>query len=140
MDNIIELLREKANDPGFEAGRPSNIRRIAINGDEVVLQFQNGRQQMVNIVYSQSHYRLISVILRRGVVAQIDRESLLPSIWRRNRSTDLVAFEIDKYGRLIGAIEHPMRTADADELLYYLEQLAWECDKLEYLLSGRDQV
>ena len=50
----------------------------------------------------------------------------------------MVNFTFDWHSRLIGRIEHPANTLDGEELLFYLSRLAIECDRLEYLLTGKN--
>jgi hypothetical protein len=44
----------------------------------------------------------------------------------------------DRHNRLIGRIEHPASTLDAEELFFYESRLAIECDRLVYLLTGKN--
>jgi len=53
--------------------------------------------------------------------------------------TDVVEFALDESGRLIGRIEQVAEALNRNELEFYLTALAQECDRLEYLLTGRDQ-
>jgi len=71
-------------------------------------------------------------------VKKIGRAQLLPRIWERNRETAVVAFNLDKRGRLVGQIEQLADTLDLSELAFYIELLARECDRFEYVLSGLD--
>lgn len=61
-------------------------------------------------------------------------------IWSQNRVSDVVEFALDESGRLIGRIEQVAETLNRNELEFYLTALAQECDRLEYLLTGRDQM
>ena len=106
-------------------------------GIQVVL--GNGRKQKIKLSQKGRYYRLTSVILKRVEVARLrerKKDQLLPLLWLRNRETNLVAFTLDKDDRLVGTIEQPYDTADVEEVMYYLEKLAWECDRLEYLFRG----
>ena len=58
--------------------------------------------------------------------------------WRRNASKPLVTFAFDDDDRLIGQIEVPAATLDHEELDLYIETLARECDRFEYVLTGAD--
>lgn len=117
-----------------------------LNGDvqwkadqaELVIGFDNGRKQRVVIEQHDDRYVLISVVIGRARVEEIGRTHLLPKLWQRNRETNVVAFDIDKRGRLIGMVEQIAETLDAEELAIYAKWLASECDRLEYILSGKD--
>lgn len=138
MDRLHVLIKDVVRKIREESRAKTLMHTIDINltEDGVVAEFSNGRQQLISVSQQSGYYRLTSVVLKRGYVEKIGRGKILPFIWQRNRESNLVAFSLDKKGRLIGSIEQPSETADADEMLLYLEHLAWECDQLEYTLSG----
>ena len=47
-------------------------------------------------------------------------------------------FTIDHQERVVGRIDQPIESLHAKELKFYLETLARECDRLEYILTGTD--
>jgi hypothetical protein len=51
----------------------------------------------------------------------------------------LVAFGFDKRDRLVGIVEQPIATMAPEELRFYVEMLAKECDRFEYVLTGEDE-
>jgi len=51
---------------------------------------------------------------------------------------DLVSFAFDDKNNLVGIIKQPALTLDHDELKLYIETLARECDRFEYILTGKD--
>ena len=59
--------------------------------------------------------------------------------WQRNADHELVTFAFDKYDRLIGHIRHPADYLDLEELELYLFNLAFECDRFEFIISGGDR-
>ncbi len=59
-------------------------------------------------------------------------------VWRKNAEKDLVAFAFDRGDRLIGLIEQPLATLAPEELSFYVETVAKECDRFEYVLTGED--
>ncbi len=67
-----------------------------------------------------------------------DVRSLSYRSWHWNALSELVDFSVNDRGRLIGTIEQPMGSADDLELRMYVEALARECDRAEYVLTGRD--
>lgn len=140
MDKINEILRTIARQHRLKSDSDGSLRTTAIELTEhgVLVYFRNGRKQYVGVSEQDGFYRLTSTILKRAAVEAIGRKKVLPLIWLRNRETNTVEFNLDKQGRLVGSIEQPSKTADADEILHYLEHLAWEGDRLEYLLSGME--
>lgn len=59
--------------------------------------------------------------------------------WQRNRAIDVVDFTLDGRRRLVGEIDALADTLDAAELAFYIERLATECDRLEYVAIRRDE-
>ena len=59
--------------------------------------------------------------------------------WQRNSDHELVNFTFDKKDRLVGLIRHPAEHLDPEELEHYINTLANECDRFEYLLAGKDK-
>ena len=51
----------------------------------------------------------------------------------------LRAFAFDENDRLIGVVEVPSGTLQDEELRIYIEALAKECDRFEYVLQGWDR-
>ena len=100
--------------------------------------FPNGRKQRFYIIEQGKYYSFRSVILNKSKVKQYYIDWLLPFLWQQNKETPLVSFQINEDGRLIGKISQLIESLDRDELLFYIEVLAKECDRLEYALTGKD--
>ena len=66
-------------------------------------------------------------------------DALALKAWTRNAETELVNFTLDPANRLVGEIRHPVGHLDAAELLIYLQTLATEGDRFEYVLTGGDE-
>ena len=60
--------------------------------------------------------------------------------WGRNRFSDLVGFKIDHAGRLVGEAWVPLAGLDGEEWSLYVNAVARACDRVEYLLSGGDEL
>lgn len=111
-------------------------------GDRLEVRFPHSRRkQIITFSADLDHYRFRSTILGNAEVTRTDREwrELARKVWRRNAHTPVVAFAFDENDRLIGQIEQPIRTLDREELVFYIETLARECDQFEYVLTGRDR-
>jgi hypothetical protein len=59
--------------------------------------------------------------------------------WERNRTSDLVGFKIDGRKCLIGEACVPTAGLTADEWGTHVRHVARTCDRMEYLLTGRDR-
>lgn len=99
---------------------------------------RNGRSQIIRVVRRRDRYVFSSVVAR---VADVNhcRRALAFRLWRRNALKAVVTFTIDRRGRVIGLIDQPIESVRREELRFYLETLAQECDRLEYILTGADK-
>ena len=109
--------------------------------DIVVRMTSHDRQQQVRVRREGSQY-VFSTVVRRNAYASRGPRSmrhLALRAWARNAKTELVNFTFDDAGRLVGEIRHPADHLDEAELAIYLQILATEGDRFEYVLTGRDE-
>lgn len=81
-------------------------------------------------------YHFRAFVVRQSVVSSLP--DLPVQIWLRNRAISLVGFRIDRKGRLVGEAWLPKIGLTVDEFRLYLRTVAIECDRFEYILTGRD--
>lgn len=62
----------------------------------------------------------------------------LLSLWERNRAIDICGFAFKENGAVVGRASLPMAGLTKTLLQSYVRKVAVECDRLEYLLTGRD--
>jgi hypothetical protein len=109
---------------------------LTVSGASVEVPFADGRHHRVRVDACGDDYQLSAFVVRQAVVNQL---ADLPSrIWFRNASTPLVGFRVDCHGRLVGEARVPKAGLSAAEFQLYLRNLAVECDRFEYVLTGRD--
>ena len=101
---------------------------------------QTGRMQEIQLEVAGADYVLTSVVLGTTAVTKSRTrwEELALLAWQRNADQQLVTFAFDRKDRLVGQIRHPRDTLDMEELELYVNALAWDGDRFEYLLSGAD--
>ena len=148
MDDLCMLVRSvlKEVNQAHADGRSSFRMESNATGEEVTVVFASdrkqevadGRRQDITIVRKGNYYVMTSTVLKEARARSKKIEELYPRLWKRNLQTDVVAFTFDKQSKLIGRIEQLASTVDAEELRFYIETLARECDQLEYLLTGVD--
>jgi hypothetical protein len=126
------LIREVARMPN-----PSLQIKPHANGAVVLV--GNNRRQRIVVERRMERYVMTSIVVGRARVEGMRHAALLPRIWQRNRETNVVAYSLDRRGRLVGRIEQLADTLNAVELAFYIQLLACECDQFEYVLSGRDR-
>lgn len=113
------------------------------SGDRVWIELSDrGRRQQVQFFRIDDDYVFISPIVSAAFVNQsaAHRRDLAFRTWRRNTLKAVVSLAFDKRERLIGIIEQPAKTLRDRELRFYVEMLAQECDRYEYILTGSDRV
>jgi hypothetical protein len=113
--------------------------RLSVEDSVVTVSFDSGRVQRIHLATRDDHYTFTSRILGSQRLDKYSWTELARIVWLRNRRTPLITFMLDERGRLVGRVEHPAATLDPEELRTILLHLARECDRLEYLLTGRDE-
>jgi hypothetical protein len=109
-------------------------------GNELTIAFEDGRRHKVVVEErpDQEAIRLWAVAVRPSALPD-EPEGPQVLAWTRNRSSDLVGFKIDGRGRLVGEAWAPTAGLSFDEWANYVRAVAQSCDRIEYLLTGRDE-
>lgn len=109
---------------------------LSVDRSNVDVQFGDGRRHRVTVKDEGDAYIISGFVVRRAVVPLIP--DLPVQAWIRNRVTQLVGFRIDQRFRLVGEAWVPKAGLTSEEFQLYLRTVASECDRFEYLLTGRD--
>ena len=130
MEDLLRRTDELAarECPGWQ--RDGNRVRISLA--------QGGRSQILRLSRRRDRYIFSSVVARARAIDE-GRRSLAFRIWRRNALKPVVTFTVDRRERVIGLIDQPIESVHSKELKFYLETLARECDRFEYILTGADR-
>jgi hypothetical protein len=102
----------------------------------VDVRFADERSHRVTVTDEGDAYVISGLVVRQAVTASIP--DLPVRTWIRNRTTQLVGFRINRQQRLVGEAWLPKVGLTPEEFQLYLRLVASECDRLEYLLTGRD--
>ena len=119
------LSREAGLRPGYDGTID-----VALDG---------GRHQKVSVEVAESgatFIRVWSTVAGRTASEKI--EDLARGAWFRNKSVDMVGFRTDEDGRLLGESRVPIAGLTSGEWAVYVRAVARACDRLEFLLTGRD--
>ena len=109
---------------------------LKCDAHHVDVTFGDGRGHRVNVEQQADAFVLSAIVVRQSKVAL---QSDLPvQAWLRNRAVALVGFRIDKRGRLVGEAWMPKIGLTAEEFQLVVRNVAVECDRFEYVLTGRD--
>ena len=145
MSEVSGILKRAVQEHNRAQHRRHELRQMKFtleDESEVLVSFSNGRRHRVITQEVDGRILLTSMVIGAARVQNFGEgdgfTALLPVVWQRNRETNVVNFTMDKQGRLIGRIEQLTHTVQSSELAFYIELLARECDRLEYLLCGQD--
>ena len=94
------------------------------------------RRHRVDVIEEEDAYRFVAIVAHPAAVARVPDPSLFA--WKRNRSSKLVGFRVDRKGRLVGESWVPKAGLTAAEFQLHLRAVATESDRLEQVLTGRD--
>jgi hypothetical protein len=108
-----------------------------IEGDDVVVTIGSGRERRVQVRETDSAFELRAVVARAAAVQNVD--DLATRLWRHNSDAQLAGFRQDARGRVCATGWLPKVGLTGDELQLMLRKLTTECDRLEFLLTGRNQ-
>lgn len=121
--------------------RMSREAGFTVAGDEIEVTFADSRKHRVTVEEGSDRRGLrLSAVAARPAMVPDDPEGPHVHAWKRNRFSDLVGFKIDGRGRLVGEAWVPLAGLDAEEWALYVRTVARACDRVEYLLSGRDEL
>jgi hypothetical protein len=109
-----------------------------LEGDDMVVRFENGRGHRVRVRETEQTLEVHAVVARAASVRDIPDLPL--RIWRQNRAAQLVSFRIDARGRVYGNGWVAKAGLTADEFQLIVRRVAAESDRLEFLLTGKDLV
>ena len=116
--------------------RLCHARDLTLHDNHIDVSFNDGRHHRVDVTDEGDVYRIRGIVARRATVTSIP--NLPIQIWKRNRTTHLVGFRIDRKMRLVAEAWAPKPGLTPEEFQFYLRSLAAECDRFEYILTGKD--
>jgi len=109
---------------------------LTVIESNIDVRFGDERTHRVTVTDKGDAYLISGLVVRQAVAASIP--DLPVRAWVRNRTTQLVGFRIDRRQRLVGEAWLPKVGLTPEEFQLYLRLVASECDRFEYLLTGRD--
>jgi hypothetical protein len=111
---------------------------LAVDDTSVKVTFRDQRRQTITIDPEvDGSIRLWTVVAWPAEMRKLASPFLMA--WRRNRLSELVGFAIDRRGRLVGEAFVPAKSLSLDEWEFQVRSVAEASDRLQYLLTGKDQ-
>jgi hypothetical protein len=102
-----------------------------------VVSLAEGRAHRVEVRDTGDAYECMGIVAPASVIANLSNAPL--RAWLKNRATQLVGFRIDHRGRLVGEAWIPQPGLTPEEFCLYIRRVAVECDRFEYILTGKDR-
>lgn len=109
---------------------------LGVTGDVVEVRFAGERAHRVTVERSSHGWTLTARIASGAALNQLEHPELY--VWQRNRTSQLVGFRIERNDRLMGEAWIPDDELTPEEFLLYVRTVASDCDRLEALITGRD--
>jgi hypothetical protein len=107
-----------------------------VEGPRIYLELSDHRRHSVSVEDTPEAYLISGIACRRAEVLQLPHLPILS--WKRNRALQLVGFRIDQRQRLVGEAWVPKAGLTQQEFVFYVRMVAVECDRFEFMLTGRD--
>ena len=101
------------------------------------VRFADSRSHRLRVIEEEDAWLLRGLIVRQVSGPFEERPALEAAL--RNRHLRLIGLRIVGEGRLIGECRVPKPGLTAGEFQLHARHLAAECDRLEYLLTGKDR-
>ena len=111
-------------------------RGIMVDGEGVVVQFDDGRSHRVAVVETEDSFEFSALVAHRRHINSL--ESLEQQVWRRNRHAKLHGFRLDNRRKLVAFGWVPRAGLTSAEFRHVLRRVAVEADRWELQLTGKD--
>lgn len=115
----------------------ARARDIEIDSKGTLVRFSDGRSHHVTVIEHPDHFLLRGLVVREAATKFNPEPMLAAAI--RNRQSRLYGLSVDEKGSLWGQCTVPRAGLNTSEFQLLIRYLAAECDRLEYLLTGRDR-
>jgi len=104
--------------------------------ERLVVTIGEVRKHRIEIRAEDECLRLQGIVVRR---ANAEWSGITDAdLWRINRLRELVGFRFDAKGNIVGESLLPLAKITSEEFGFVVKTLAQACDRMEYLLTGRD--
>lgn len=134
MEALLQIVDDLVTHDPDSYKRNGNYVRVGVD--------RFGRMQRIHLARKSNFYVLTSPVAHvEGVTGKDSRKrrKLQLRIWARNALKPLVCLRIDGRDRIIGQILVPVGQTSSSTIEFYLKNLARDCDRFEYVLTGLDQ-
>ncbi len=109
---------------------------MSCQGSTVQVELSNKRYHRVEILEENDGITLEGKI--HGSYNPENYREFVLSLWEKNRAIDICGFAFKSNGVIVGRAVVPTAGLTKILLQTYVRKVAVECDRLEYLLSGKD--
>jgi hypothetical protein len=110
--------------------------RLALSGDRIAVELPQSRRHEVSVEARDGAWR----IWAKAVRSTGDPEYDAIRCWKHNHGESLTSFRIDERRWLIGEAWVPFAGATPQEFAEIVRAVAIDCDRVEHLRTGRDDL
>ncbi|CAN5895488.1 hypothetical protein BH11VER1_BH11VER1_02060 [soil metagenome] len=110
---------------------------LMINPGGLLVRFADGRSHLLRVIESEGTWLLRGLVVQHAH-ASFDRSPALAAALK-NRHYRLCGLRVDEKASLVAESHVPKAGLTATEFQLLARNLAAECDRLEYLITGRDR-
>ena len=114
----------------------SNKQAYNIKGDVVTVELSKNRKHDIRVIELQHGYKLRGRVLEhKNCLPDID---IFKKIGEGNRNIYFAAFHFDNDRNVVGESWIPEESMSSENFLMQMKKLALECDRMEFVLTGKD--
>ena len=110
---------------------------LAIDHRGLLVRFADGRSHRLRVIEQDSTWLLRGLVVRHARIGFDQFPALASAV--KNRNYQLCGLRVDEMDRLIAECHIPKPGLRAAKFQLHARHLAGECDRLEYLITGRDR-
>jgi hypothetical protein len=115
----------------------AKARDFTIEPGGLLVRFADGRSHRLRVIEQDNTWLLRGLVVRHARL-EFDQSPALAAALK-NRHYFLCGLRVDEKDRLIAECHVPKPGLSAAEFQLQARHLAGECDRLEYLITGRDR-
>ena len=128
MNQLLNMIDELLDSGQLSGKRHKDVVKVILERTDT--------SQTIRLTESEDTFQLSTTVAE--VPIRKKKDDLLFRIWRRNAINPVVTLSLSNTGQVVGEVICPKDSTQASELKFYIETLARDCDRFEYILSGAD--
>jgi hypothetical protein len=138
---MLKLINSKLNlawriEVAGEWSKYCRVKDFTLMDNNIEVKLGNQRAHKISVEDDGDALLLVARVAKSSIIKHVPE--IRQSILKRNRLMQLMGFRINKLGHLIGYCWLPKEGLSNVEFQFYVRKLAFESDRYEYMLTGKD--